>query len=192
MIDLSPINYKFTAKQLHCLEEYYKNGRVKERAYRAAYDCSKMPPTSVSAKCAELFKKQYMRLAVALIDAEALKEVNERMQNDAVINSAWVLKRASLLADFNINKFIKTSEEGDYYDFSKATDEDWYCISEYTEMKITKGGSNRYQIDEIKIKSTLRHRYLELVGRHVDVQAFKDNVKHEHTMVVFEDDFGDE
>lgn len=194
MIDLSPVNHKFTEKQLRCLEEYCSNGRVKERAYRAAYDCSRMPPTSVSQKSNELWNKRYMKLAQALIDAEALKEVNERMQNDAVIDNAWVLKRASLIADFNINAFIKVNSDGDaYYDFSDATDEDWYCISEYTADQVRKGsGDDKYYVDRVKIKTQCKMKALELVGRHVDVQAFKDNVKHEHTMVVFEDDFGDE
>jgi hypothetical protein len=193
MLDLSPIGHKFTEKQLKCLAEYQSNGRVKERAYRAAYDCSKMPPRSVSAKCAELFAKQYMRLAIALIDAEALKEVNEKMSDD-VIDNAWVLKRASMLANFNISAFIVVGDDGQaYYDFSTATDEDWYCISEYTADQVIKGsGDNKYEVDRVKIKTHCKIKALELVGRHVNVQAFKDNVAHEHTMVVFEDDFSGE
>jgi len=95
-----------------------------------------------------------------------------------VVDSAWVLKRARLLADFNISAFITTDDYGNaVYDFSGASDDDWYCISEYTVDQINKGfGDDKYDVERTKIKGHCKLRALELVGKHVSVQAFKENV----------------
>lgn len=97
-----------------------------------------------------------------------------------VVDSAWVLKRARLLADFNINTFVKVgANKKAVYDFSEASHDDWYCISEYTVDQISKGGSDDiYDVERTKIKTHCKLRALELVGKHVSVQAFKDQVEH--------------
>ena len=49
------------------------------------------------------------------------KEVDKRFGDDPV-DAEWVLKRARLIAGFNIAEFIKINEFGDaVYDFSTAT-----------------------------------------------------------------------
>jgi phage terminase small subunit len=110
------------------------------------------------------------------------------------IDAYWVLKRAALLADFNIRRFIKEDKFGNaVYDFSEATDDDWYCIHEYTTEEISRGqGDERYMVDKLKIKSYDKLRALELVGKHVDVQAFKDQVEHtgQIGMVIASDEDG--
>ncbi len=63
------------------------------------------------------------------------------------------------------------------YDFSNATDEDWYCITEYTVGKAMKGiGDEKYEVENLKIKTSCKLRALELVGKHIDVQAFTKNI----------------
>lgn len=96
------------------------------------------------------------------------------------INAAWVLKRAALLADFNISKFIKVEANGDaVYDFSQASDDDWYCISEYTVDEIKRGqGDGTCSVDRVRLKMFDKLRALELVGKHVNVQAFKEKIEH--------------
>lgn len=104
--------------------------------------------------------------------------VAERYPNE-IVDSQWVLKRARLLADFNIAKFIRTLDNGDaVYDFSNATDDDWYCIEQYATEQIFRDGSNGdpVPVDKLKIKLPSKVAALKLVGDHVQVQAWKENV----------------
>lgn len=174
-VDFSKLNHAFTQKQLVALHHYIiYNSKIK--AYRFAYDCSRMTETTLNKKCYDLWQKPYMKEAVALISKAALERQNETLKNMA-IDRQWVLDRAAKMADFNIKKFIKIDEGGNaYYDFSTATDDDWYCINEYTVDVIPRGsGETKYTVDRIKLKTVDKLKALELVGRHVDVGAFKED-----------------
>ena len=92
------------------------------------------------------------------------------------INAAWVLRRAAMLADFNIENFIVLDEQGvACYDFRRATRDDWYCIAEYT-RKSVRGRTGLIPVEEVKLKPYDKLRALELVGKHVDVSAFSENL----------------
>lgn len=99
------------------------------------------------------------------------------------IDAAWVLKRAALLADFSIKKFVVVGEDGrPYYDFQSATDDDWYCINELTVDAIRGyvGDEGRIAVDRVKLKPYDKLKALELVARHRDVQAFEKRADGEH------------
>lgn len=119
--------------------------------------------------------------SVAVAVSRGLKERSERVKIDA----AWVLYRAALLANFNIKKFITVLPDGSdaYYDFSQATDDDWYCIQEYT-RNVTPRGKTLLPIKSVKLKAVDKIRALELVGKHVDVAAFKDQITQHNLMLV--------
>lgn len=110
---------------------------------------------------------------------EAINEAKRKRSEKSGIDAAWVLKRAALIADFNIHKFMSVSSYGlPYYDFSEATEDDWYCISEVTVDQIWKGnGDDRYEVERIKLKPEAKLQALKLVGDHVDVQAFRENLQ---------------
>jgi len=110
-------------------------------------------------------------------------EMTERLQIECV-DAEWVLRRARLIADFSIKKFITVTDAGDaVYDFAKATDDDWYCIDEYvTEQSYRAIDGLRVPVDKLKIKTAGRLAALKLVGDHVKVQAFKENVEHSGTV----------
>lgn len=95
------------------------------------------------------------------------------------IGPDWVLRRAKLLADFNIRKFLTHLDNGDaVYDFSEATDDDWYCIEEYvTEQSFRRSADGPVPVDKIKLKSGSKIAALKLLGEHISVQAFKQNVE---------------
>lgn len=115
-----------------------------------------------------------------LSNANIASVITEMQANRAAtvgIDAAWVLKRAGMLANFNIEKFIRVVDGTAYYDFSTATTGDWYCISEYT-VKTVRGREGLIPVDEVRIKAYDKARMLELVGKHVNVQAFKDRVEH--------------
>jgi len=174
MIDFSTIGYKFTEKQMNALHHYITNGN-KVEAYRYAYNTENMNEKSTYNRAKELWRKWYMKEACELIQKEAMNKLSERA-NDIADHAAWVLEKAMLLASFNIRKFIKIDDFGNaVYDFSTATDDDWYCISEYTVDEIAKGSKDdKFFVDRVKLKSHDKIKALGLVGKHVKVQAFKE------------------
>ena len=104
--------------------------------------------------------------------ADAIADAMTERSAETKIDSAWVLKRAALLADFNIGKFVVVGDNGlGCYDFTSATLDDWYCIQEYTVKQVFK---NVIPVTEVKLKRFDVLRALELVGKHVDVQAFRE------------------
>ena len=112
----------------------------------------------------------------------AIAEAMDEKSRLARIDASWVLRRAALLADFNIKNFIVVDDSPGgggrlYYDFTRASDDDWYCINEITVGAVrarVRQGTDRLYVDEVKIKTIDKLRALEMVGKHVDVQAFKD------------------
>lgn len=106
------------------------------------------------------------------------KEVDRRFKIEE-INADWVLKRAKLLADFNISKFIKLEDDKAVYDFSSATTDDWYCIEEYTtEISFQKAASgDLIPVEKFRIKTVSKIAALKLIGDHVNVQAFRESAE---------------
>ena len=115
--------------------------------------------------------KLHLRNAIHVVMTEHLEA--------ECIDSDWVLQRAKLLADFNIRKFISVTEAGDaVYDFSTATMDDWYCIEEYaTEQAYRQIDGNQVPVDKLKIKTSSKVAALKLVGDHVKVQAFREQLE---------------
>lgn len=167
-----------TAKQRSAAEHFVLNG-VKNAAYEQAYSCGRMKQATIDRRATDLFQLDYVAAYVTERQQKAVDLANATTEH-VEINAAWVLKRAALLANFNINRFITTQSDGTaVYDFSQATDDDWYCIDEYTVDTISKGsGPDKYIVDRVKLKTSAKLRALELVGKHVQVQAFKENVEH--------------
>lgn len=107
-------------------------------------------------------------------------EVDRRFQSERV-DSEWVLRRAKLIADFSLGKFLRMTDGGDaVYDFSEATEDDWYCVEQYTtEQSYRKAaGGEPVPVDKLKIKVPSKVAALKLVGDHVNVQAFKQQIEH--------------
>ena len=153
-----------TPRQLKFIEEYPIDRNGAQAAIRAGY-----AEKGARAEAHRLLTNVDICIAVC--------EKIEDMTRLARIDAAWVLKRAGMLADFNIESFIVTVGGNAFYDFTKATRDDWYCISEYVTKTIGKRGQ-LIPVDEIKIKTYCKLRALELVGKHTGVQAFKERIEH--------------
>lgn len=155
---------KLTPKQKLFCEEYTVDLNATQAARRAGY--SKKTANEIG--CQNLAK---------LNIAAYITELKANRREKVLIDALWVLKRAALLADFNIRKFLKVDELGAaVYDFREATNDDWYCISEYTVDRVNKmDGEEVYTVERIKLKSHDKIKALDLVGRHVDIQAFNDD-----------------
>lgn len=207
---------KLTEKQKQMISHYMRTGN-KLGSYKAVYYPDPNTSTAKSTiiqGCYNEFKKPHVKVVVEQIQEKAVrasKLTMEGMLNDSVdhlieqqkeiegmaIDSLWVLKRAALLADFNINKFIKVENGEAIYDFSTADDDDWYCIHEVVhEVLLSKDGQTQVPVGKVKIKTYDKLRALELVGKHVSVGAFKDKIElsgdenRPLTMIVRGDDAG--
>ena len=115
--------------------------------------------------------------------ATRVNKFKEDVCEKAKVNAAWVLNRLALIADFNINKFLEIDAAGKaVYNFNRATDQDWYCINEYAADIIMKSegfGEDKliFPVEKIKLKAMDRLKAIELIGKHKNVQAFRDEVK---------------
>lgn len=190
---------KLTEKQKTMVKEFFKTGN-KLGSYIAAFypngvDPEKVKPKTVQTNCYAEFKKAHIAIIVEQVQEKAIKKAEIKIEDvvdekvdDLVeaqkdvdlmkIDVLWVLKRAALIANFNINKFIRIEGKEAVYDFSIATDDDWYCISEYVaDSSYVKGDCGLIPVEKLRLKSFDKLRALELVGKHVNVQAFKDKVE---------------
>jgi phage terminase small subunit len=194
---------KLTDKQRHCISLYIKSGN-KLGSYKEAYkykpgstqqtinrNCYKFYTRTNIARVVEALQSEAIRRAEIelsdLLNIQTEKTIEQIEQEEMVkIDATWVLKRAALLADFNIRRFIKVNAQGhSIYDFSKATEDDWYCIQEYTVDEVNRGqGEDKILVDRLKLKTYDKIRALELVGKHIDVQAFKDQIDVDATVTV--------
>lgn len=162
----------FSPQDTETLKAYF-HCRNKIEAYKRAYETAGLAASVVRSRAYALFREEHMQFAVRQVEDAEL----ERMK----VDGSWVLRRAALLADFNINVFVEVDEHGTaYYDFSSATDDDWYCISEMTIDRIVKGMNNdKHAVDRVRLKPHDKIKALRLVAEHVDVQAVQQNIKHE-------------
>lgn len=176
MLKISDLNYKFTDKQIAFIHEVLIGSSLLA-AYRKAFNPPSKNDDTIKARALRLVKQPIIMEAIRIVRHNALLVINEKFMS-VTIDAAWVLHRAALLADFNIRKFIRVDPQGNaVYDFTNATDDDWYCIAEYTVDEIAKGsGENSFFVDRVKLKTVDKLRALELVGKHISVQAFKEQI----------------
>lgn len=168
------------AKQEKVCQAYVLNGHKMSAAYREGFDTARYTSRSVNNKASQFFKLDDIRCRVSELEQESKQMAEEKFTVDA----EWVLRKAKQLADFNIKKFIVTDDDGNaVYDFSTATDDDWWCISEYSVKSLPRGrGILQFHVEEVKIKTPDKIAALKLLGSHVNVQAFKENVDHSGTI----------
>lgn len=161
---------QFTAKMQKALCHFaaYRN---KTKAYRHAYDTDNMSDATIRHEAWLIFEHPIMAQAVAQMDAVAAATVK--------IDAAWVLERLARLADFNINKFIEHDADTGkaVYNFTEATDRDWYCISEYSTKMITKADGDLHNVEDVKLKAHCKLKALALCGKHTNVGAFVDRLE---------------
>lgn len=187
-----------TDKERAAVQNYMKSGN-KLASYSKAYYPEGVPEEksygSLQAACYKVFKRPKIKVIIEQIQEQSIKRADIKLEetidesvDDLVeaqkdidtlqIDAMWVLKRAALLANFNINKFIRVEGKEAVYDFSDATEDDWYCIQEYvSDTSYVKGDCGLVPVDKLRLKSFDKLRALELVGKHINVGAFKDKLE---------------
>lgn len=164
---------KEKAQEKAC-QEYILNGGDQSKAYRAAYPRSKKwKDATVWNRASELFKKSEVLVRVNELQAEAAKIAQEKFKVDA----EYVLGR---LAEIDRMDFADIfHEDGQSLLPIRQWPETWRrYISGFDFSEIWEGhGDERQMMGMLKkIKWPDKVKNLELLGKHVSVQAFRDQV----------------
>lgn len=162
-----------TDKQQRFVEEYLIDLNATQAAIRAGYS----EKTAKEIGCENLTKPN--------ISEAIIKAKNERSERTKV-NADYVLTKAVQLLETNLSDFLVTPEDGmPFFDLSKATEDQLACI-ETLQLDTARerdgvdedGKSLFMDVRKIRIGMPKKKEMLELIGRHVDVQAFKDKLEH--------------
>ena len=102
------------------------------------------------------------------------KAMVKRMQR-LEIDADWVLDESVRLYKTDVSKFIKVGPDGDpIIDFSKCTAEELAIIDDLQIEETYPGGERKVKT---KIKLTSKIKLLEIIGKHIDVQSFKEKLE---------------
>ena len=146
------------------MAEYLVDLNATQAAIRAGY----------SAKTAQ---EQSSRLLSNVIVEAAIAKAQAKRAEKTGINAEWVLTRLASEA---------TADLADLYDANGAIKpiHDWPLIwrqglvagIKHQEIKDSEGNATGDYVVEVKLSDRIKR--IELIGKHVDVQAFKDQVAH--------------
>ncbi|HEC1649054.1 TPA: terminase small subunit [Yersinia enterocolitica] len=161
---------KLTDKQELFAREYLKDLNATQAAIRAGY----------STKTAQV---QSSRLLSNAMVQDRIASLKSERNEELGIDSAYVLRRLVEIDQMDVLDIVKD-------DLSLKPVSEWpptwrRYISGFdvTEMFENSGEGGARELAGIlkKIKWPDKVKNLELLGKHVDVQAFKENVKNEHS-----------
>ena len=180
------LNYK----QRKMLSLYLQCGEMK-RSYRKAYK-SKLTGASLREMASRRFKEPKVVKALQevyiMTDIEAhkreLKYLSDEQRQDiatakdpiekAAETRAWLANKLKCLINFSLKAFTKIDEEGKpYFDFTEATDDDWWCIGE---LGITVKSIDKVPYREYKLKPESKLKAIEMLAKFNDVQAIDTGV----------------
>lgn len=166
-----------TPKQQRFVEEYLIDLNATQAALRAGYS----ERTAYSIGQENLNKPE--------ISAEIDKLMKSRSERTKV-DADWLLSRLASEADADV---------ADLYDEATGALKpvrQWPLI--FRQGLVAGIDVNQIEVDGskvgevVKIKLADRNAKLKMIGDHIGVQAFKHNVNHSGTVVIFDNDYGDE
>ena len=157
-----------TPKQQRFVDEYLIDLNATQAAIRAGY--SKKTANQIGT---ENLAKPVLQEAIA----EAMAARSERTGIDA----DWVLRRLVEIDRTNMADFLVIPEGGGMpcFDLSAATPEQLAAIEGVQLDTHREKGEDGGTVEKIKLTLPGKLKTLELIGKHVDVQAFAE--RHEHT-----------
>jgi phage terminase small subunit len=161
-----------TDKQARFVEEYLVDLNATQAATRAGF----------SAKTA---KQQGAQLLGKPEIGDAIAAAKAARSEKAGINAAWVLKRLAEWADADI---ADLHDDAGNLKPVKEWPAAWRkgLVAGIEVEELFEGrGEDRKHIGRVrKVKIADRTKHLELIGKHVDVQAFKEKVEHEGALTL--------
>lgn len=156
-----------TPKQARFVEEFLVDLNATQAAVRAGY----------SAKTAKQSAHQLM-----LRDdvAEAVAAAQEARSKRTAVDADWVLKRLADAADADLaDLYDDAGNLRPVHEWPIAWRRGLVAGIEVEEL-FEGRGEDREHIGRVrKVKIADRTKHLELIGKHVDVQAFKEKVEHQ-------------
>ena len=159
---------KLTEKQEAFCREYIKDLNQTQAAIRAGYAKS-----SATMQASRMIIKDDVSIRIA----ELLEKRNQETETDA----NYVLRRLREIDELDVIDIL--NEELDAFKPLKEWPKPWrQSISGIDLQHIISGGEEPIEKVIKKIKWPDKTKNLELIGRHVDVSAFKDRVEHKHVI----------
>ena len=154
-----------TPKQQRFVEEYLIDLNATQAAIRAGY----------SGKTAN---EQGARLLANVSVRSAIAEAKTKRSEETQVNAAWLLAR---LAQESV------ADLSDLYDELGRVKpvKDWPLIWRQglvAGIEVETIGEGAGHVTKIKISDRIKR--LELIGKHIDVQAFKEKIEHSGTMTL--------
>lgn len=164
----APKQRKLTGKQAQFVVEYIVDFNATKAAIRASYS-----EKTAYSQGQRLLKDVEIKTAIAV----AMEERLERTKVDA----DWVLKRLTAEAEADLAEIYE--EDGSLkpiHEWPKIWRTGLVAGLEVEPvLKKTKKDGSEIVLGITKLKVSERIKRIELIGKHIDVQAFKE--KHEHT-----------
>ncbi len=149
---------ELTIKQTLFLYEYLKDFDVRRAGLAAGFDA-----INVLVAGNRLIRSVKMKPIINAAKHERARQTK--------INANWVLEQLKMQYEFNIDDFLVIDDVGiPRYDFSNATTEQLACVEAF-EISPSKFG------DKIKVKGPSKLKILELIGKHTDVEAYKEKLE---------------
>lgn len=149
----------------------------KSEAYRHAYKAKNLKPETVNQNASRLAKNVKVQSRVEELREIAAQKAEEKFS----VNAEWLLGRLKEIDDMDVLDILND-------DGSLKKIQDWpkvwrQSITGIDMSELFEGrGDEREMVGILKkIKWPDKLKNLDLLGRHVDVQAFKQQVDHNHT-----------
>lgn len=155
---------KLTEKQEKACQSLLIEGD-KSAAYRANYNCAKMKPETVHRKAVELFDVPHV--------AARVDELKLARSERTAIDADYVLKRLVEIDEMDVLDILE--ESGGVKAISEWP-KAWRTL--ISGLDVSELMSDDAVIVLKKIKWPDKVKNLELIGKHVEVQAFKDKIEH--------------
>ncbi len=159
---------KLTAKQSAFVDEYLKDLNATQAAIRAGY----------SAKTAgQIGEENLKKPEIALAIEKAKQERSERTKIDA----DWLLNRLADEAEADLaDIYFESGALKPVHMWPKIWRQGLVAGVKHRQEKVHGGGDDEYaEVTEVKLAD--RNSIKKMIGDHIGVQAFKQQLEHKHT-----------
>jgi phage terminase small subunit len=154
---------KLTEKQEKFAQAYVVTGNASE-AYRKAYKVGKIKSETVNKRASELINNGYVK--------GRIKELQEQRLKRTEVDADYVLKRLIQIDEMDVMDILDNT--GNILPV-KEWPKSWRTTLSGLDIQELMQGDTQSIIRKIKWPDKLRN--LELLGKHIDIQAFKEQMK---------------
>jgi phage terminase small subunit len=137
----------------------------KTAAYREHYNCSKMKDSTVNRKAVELFDKSHI--------IDRVNELKAQRSERTAIDADYVLKRLVQIDEMDVLDIL---EDNGSVKVISEWPKSWRTLVSGLDVSEIMSGDSIVCLKKIKWPDKVKN--LELIGKHVNIQAFKDKIEH--------------